>query len=341
MKIKMRPDDANASSTSEWAKMNGWLAKLREDGQADPDSDGSAGTDSRGHDETESQSHPGMAIRSHTGTDNGTYAGTDSRGSTGTDTRAHPGTDSRGSTGTDSRAYPGTDNRSHTGTDTRTYAGTDSRGSTGTDNRAYPGTDNRSHTGTDTRAYPSTDNRAYPSTDNRAYSWTNSRSRTGTDSRSHVQSASEVDSRAMASAAAPPNTYASRRGAGARAKVSARAETFPVRALIGDELRMPTAWCEMGSCISWHADRAALGEADNRARAISAGWRIDALGRMTCPRCQQTSTSFRATGPVVPWDRAIAIVRAARAAAGPGYRNTGSVPRPNGRGTRWPASGQR
>ena len=145
----------------------------------------------------------------------------------------------------------------------------------------------------------------------------------------------------MASAAAPPNTYASRRGAGARAKVSARAETFPVRALIGDELRMPTTWCEMGSCISWHADRAALGEADNRARAISAGWRIDALGRMTCPRCQQTSTSFRATRPVVPWDRATAIVMAARAAAGPGYRNTGSVPRPNGRGTRRPASGQR
>ena len=104
---------------------------------------------------------------------------------------------------------------------------------------------------------------------------------------------------------------------------------------------MPTAWCEMGSCISWHADRAALGEADNRARAISAGWRIDALGRMTCPHCQQTSTSFRATRPVVPWDRATAITMAARAAAGPGYRNTGPVPRPNGRGTRRPASGHR
>lgn len=261
MKIKMRPDDADASSTREWATMSGWLAELREDGEAEPDSGGSAGTDSRGHDETESQSHTGTAIRSHTGTDN----------------------------------------------------------------RAYTGTDNRAHTGTDNRAYTGADIRAY----------------TGTDSRGHVQSASEVGSRAMASAAAPPNTYASRRGAGARAKVSARAETFPVRALIGDELRMPTTWCEMGSCISWHADRSALGEADNRARAISAGWRIDALGRMTCPRCQQTSTSFRATRPVVPWDRATAIMMAARAGAGPGYRNTGSVPRPNGRGTRRPASGQR
>jgi hypothetical protein len=285
MKIKMRPEEADASSTSEWATMSGWLAELREDGQAEPDSGGSAGTDRRGHDETESQSHAGMAIRSHAGTD--------------------------------SRNYTGTDNRAYTGTDNRAYTGTDNRAYTGTDNRAYTGTDNRAYTGADIRNY------------------------TGTDSRGHVQSASEVGSRAMASAAAPPNTYASRRWAGARAKVSARAEAFPVRALIGDELRMPTAWCEMGSCISWHADHAALGEADNRARAISAGWRIDALGRLTCPRCQQTSTSFRATRPVVPWDRATAIVMAARAAAGPGYRNTGSVPRPNGRRTRRPASGQR
>ena len=317
MKIKMRPEDADASSTSEWATMSGWLAELREDGQAEPDSGGSAGTDSRSHDETESQGHTGMAIRSHTGTDN----------------RAYTGTDSRGYTGTDNRAYTGTDNRAHTGTDNRGPTGTDSRRPTGTDNRAYTGTDNRrlhrdgqpGPTGTDSRGSTGTDSRAYP----------------GAYSRGHVQSASEVGSRAMASAAAPPNTYASRPGAGARARVSARAEAFTVRALIGDELRMPTAWCEMGSCISWHADRAALGEADNRARAISAGWRIDALGRMTCPRCQQTSTSFRATRPVVPWDRATAITMAARAAAGPGYRNSGSVPRPNGRGTRRPASGHR
>jgi hypothetical protein len=269
MKIKMRPDEAGTSGTGEWAKMSGWLAELREDGQAEPDSDGSAGTDSRGHDEAGSQSHTGMAIRSHTGTDN--------------------------------RPHTGTDNRAHTGTDNRAW--------TGTDNRAWTGTDSRAHT--------------------------------GTDSRGHVQPASAVGWRAMTSAAAPPNTYESRPRAGARARVSARAESSPVGALIGDELRMPIAWCEMGSCISWHADRSALGEADNRARAISGGWRIDALGRLTCPRCQQTSTSFRATRPVVPWDRATAITMAARAAAGPGYRNTGSVPRASGRRTRRPASGYR
>ena len=316
MKIKMRPDEADASSTSEWATMSGWLAKLREDGQAEPDSGGSAGTDSRGHDETESQSHTGMAIRSHTGTDNRAYTGTDNRPTPGRTTGPTPGP----TTGLHRDGQPGLHRDrqpAYTGTDSRPTPGRTAGPTPGPTTGPTPGTDSRAYTGTDSRAY------------------------TGTDSRGHVQSASEVGPRAMASAAAPPNTYASRRGAGARAKVSARAETFPVRALIGDELRMPTTWCEMGSCISWHADRAALGEADNRARAISAGWRIDALGRMTCPRCQQTSTSFRATRPVVPWDRATAIIMAARAAAGPGYRNTGSVPRPNGRGTRRPASGQR
>ena len=74
-------------------------------------------------------------------------------------------------------------------------------------------------------------------------------------------------------------------------------------------------WCEMGSCISWHADPAALGEADTRARAIGAGWRIDAFGRLACPRCQQTDPGFRASGQVVPWDRHTAVARAARAVA--------------------------
>jgi hypothetical protein len=79
-------------------------------------------------------------------------------------------------------------------------------------------------------------------------------------------------------------------------------------------------WCEMGSCISWHADPAALGEADTRARAIGAGWRIDALGRLACPQCQQTDPRFWASCPVVPSDRYTAITRAARAAAVRGDR---------------------
>jgi hypothetical protein len=76
---------------------------------------------------------------------------------------------------------------------------------------------------------------------------------------------------------------------------------------------MPIMWCEMGSCISWYADPAALGEADIRARAINAGWRIDALGRLACPRCQRTDPSFWATAQVVLWDRYTAIARVAQA----------------------------
>jgi hypothetical protein len=87
--------------------------------------------------------------------------------------------------------------------------------------------------------------------------------------------------------------------------------------VIGDQLRMPVMWCEMGSCISWYTDPAALGEADTRARAIRVGWRIDALGRLACPRCQQTDPRFWASYPVVPSDRYMAIAGAARPAAAP------------------------
>ena len=83
--------------------------------------------------------------------------------------------------------------------------------------------------------------------------------------------------------------------------------------MIGDQLRMPVMWCEMGSCVSWHADPAALGEADARARAIAAGWRIDALGRLACPRCQQTDPRYWAARPVVLWDRSTAIAGTAPA----------------------------
>jgi hypothetical protein len=88
-----------------------------------------------------------------------------------------------------------------------------------------------------------------------------------------------------------------------------------MRPLIGDQLRMPIIWCEMGSCISWHTDPEALGEGDARARALGAGWRLDAFGRMACPDCQQADPGFRNPYPVVLWDRHTALARAARAAA--------------------------
>jgi hypothetical protein len=91
-----------------------------------------------------------------------------------------------------------------------------------------------------------------------------------------------------------------------------------VRCVIGDELRIPVMWCEMGSCVSWHADPAALGEADTRARAIAAGWRIDALGRLACPQCQQSNPGFWASRPVAVRDRDMALARTAPITAVPG-----------------------
>src|SRR5262245_45550970 len=64
------------------------------------------------------------------------------------------------------------------------------------------------------------------------------------------------------------------------------------RAVIGDQLRIPIVWCELAQCISHHTNPAALGEADIRARALSAGWRFDRLGRLTCTECQQSSPWF-------------------------------------------------
>ena len=90
----------------------------------------------------------------------------------------------------------------------------------------------------------------------------------------------------------------------------ARTQTS-MRAVIGDRLRLPMMWCEMGSCICWYAHPAALGEADVRARAIDAGWRVDAVGLLVCPRCLQTAPGFQSPHPVVLWDREQAIAMSA------------------------------
>jgi len=135
------------------------------------------------------------------------------------------------------------------------------------------------------------------------------RARAEARARSHAEAREQAEARAREQADI-------RARARARAEVGVRARAT-MRAVIGDQLRIPIMWCEMGSCISWHADPAALGEADTRARAISAGWRIDALGRLACPQCQQTDPGFWASRPVVPWDRYMAIARASRITALP------------------------
>ena len=124
----------------------------------------------------------------------------------------------------------------------------------------------------------------------------------------------EPDASAEPEATAEPEALAEPGATAEAARAEASDQTADTaRAVIGDELRVPIMWCEMGSCISWCADSSALGEADLRARAISAGWRVDALGRLACPRCQQTDPWFWATSPVVLWDRYTAVARAAAA----------------------------
>jgi len=55
----------------------------------------------------------------------------------------------------------------------------------------------------------------------------------------------------------------------------------------------------MPACISRHDDPAAVGEADIRARAVAAGWRHDAVGRLVCPYCQQRRPGLWAAYPLV------------------------------------------
>jgi hypothetical protein len=64
--------------------------------------------------------------------------------------------------------------------------------------------------------------------------------------------------------------------------------------VIGDRIRVPAAWCDRAGCGAGFADPAALGEADNRARAVAAGWAEDALATLVCPACQQCAP--RGTG---------------------------------------------
>src|SRR5947207_3202765 len=114
---------------------------------------------------------------------------------------------------------------------------------------------------------------------------------------------------AAPAAAVPPASLPGRR---TRLRTSVK---ITERSAIGDELRIPIAWCEMGSCISHHEDPDALGEADIRARAVAEGWRVDALGRLACPKCQQSDVWFWTAHPVAPWDRETAVARTTLMAA--------------------------
>jgi len=91
-----------------------------------------------------------------------------------------------------------------------------------------------------------------------------------------------------------------------RADPLARPIAITERAVLGDRIRRPTAWCEMAACISRYEDPAALGEADIRARALGAGWRHDAVGRLVCPYCQQRNPGLWPACPLVPQEHTAA-----------------------------------
>ncbi len=88
------------------------------------------------------------------------------------------------------------------------------------------------------------------------------------------------------------------------------------RAVLGDQIRRPTAWCEMAACISRFEDPAALGEADIRARALAAGWQYDNLGRLLCPYCQWRRPRLQAAYPVAGQDNPSALRLTGHAQAG-------------------------
>ena len=94
--------------------------------------------------------------------------------------------------------------------------------------------------------------------------------------------------------------------------------------VIGDQIRVPVAWCDMAGCGSRFADPAALGEADNRARALAAGWSLDACGRLVCPACQQRHRLPAERGMIAPEPEAAVV----RTPAGRPGRPPGGTPQP-------------
>jgi len=80
----------------------------------------------------------------------------------------------------------------------------------------------------------------------------------------------------------------------------------------------------MAGCGSRFADPAALGEADNRARALAAGWGVDACGRLVCPACHQRHRRPAERGMTAPEPETAEARAPAGGRAGPpgGVRQT-------------------
>jgi hypothetical protein len=138
--------------------------------------------------------------------------------------------------------------------------------------------------------------------------------------------AAAVPAAAVPAAAVPAAAVPAAAVPAAAAQDSARAG-YQARAVIGDELRIPVAWCELAPCIVRYSDPAALGEADIRARALAAGWQFDGLGRLACPQCQQSSPWFWPAQPIALWDGKAAAIMVALMAARHHEGRAGDGPR--------------
>ena len=328
MKIKMRTDDVSTPGRNEWAEMNDWLAELKDESQADEGSDSQADED---HDGKADEDHDSQASLTGVGEAeqaSGPGPAHDARPVHDRQRAANERTASNARTASDPRAArnarPVQDPRPIT--DPRPVH--DPRPVRDPQAARNPRSVSGPRTVTDPRPVsdPQAARNPRPVRDRRPV-----RDPQAARNPRPVSGPRTVTDPRAASNPQPVHDPRAARHERPAGRVNGRTPAAPpMRPVIGDELRMPIMWCEMGSCISWHADPSALGEADNRARAIQAGWRIDALGRMTCPQCQQTTVAFRATRPVVLWDRATAIAMAARAAA-PRYRTMGSAGRASDR----------
>lgn len=226
----------------------------------------------------------------------------------------------------DGRARSGNGSRTASRPGGHTGSREDGRARPGDDSLAGPRADGRAGSTSGGHAEMRGEARRQPWDDGHAWSGENGHARTRDDGQ--VRSPQGGYPRPEASAAVPVATPVTR-------------TQTTARAVIGDQLRLPIMWCEMGSCISWFTHPAALGEADIRARAIDAGWRVDAVGLLVCPQCEQTAPGFQSPLPVVLWDREEAIAMSAPMADEPSAEAVASVARELSHDLRYPPSDHR
>jgi hypothetical protein len=283
MKIKTRPDTVGMLEGDELFQMNGWLAELRDEDRAEPwDDRAESGSDGR----TGSREDSNAVSRGEDG-----FSPRD-------DGQAGPRNDGRDEPPDFGPLEPWDEGQAGSGENGHAEPRDDDHLASRDDDQAGPGENRRSRPRDDRQATPprlEEGGRVRPRDDRQA---TPPRPEEGGRVRPRD------DRQATPPRPGYPRPEASAATPTTRAVASAETTA---RAVIGDQLRMPITWCEMGSCVSWFTHPAALGEADSRARAIDAGWRVDAVGLLACPQCLQTAPGFQSPHPVVPWDGEQAI----------------------------------